>query len=235
MTKKGKTSVKIAGCRTVVEKKQHTPSLPKILVIQSDDRKLEILTTFMKKNIDFCKKYELAYRNECDVMRHIPPYWRKVVLIEQAMSSQSIDVEWMIWIDSDAWLHDATMLKKVLRTHTDKIFIASSDPPVWNSPFNAGFFAVRNNTDGHRLMQAWNDLYDPSRWSFTQGKWHTPGDWAGRDYEQGAFNHDLLKSDEWHKHIYICPWYVFCETDWKKPHRSTAVIHLAGHYKTKYQ
>lgn len=218
----------------------------KALVIQADDRRRtadhRALHAFMDKTRRVCEldRDFLCYRRAtASEFADVPPYWRKVFLIGQAMTTvdngQVDAVDWILWIDSDAWIHDAKALRRLLRRHHDDVrttMIIGPDPPMWPSPFNAGVFAVRNDRHGLRLIREWMRLYDPSTWTLDRGgKWTSSGPWAGETYEQGAFWKRLMPDPRWSSRIASVPSHVLCETDWQKPRRGTVAIHLAGHFK----
>ncbi len=212
----------------------------RITVVQSEDRSAECLAAFMAKTRDFCERYGLTYHRS-DVSMRVPPYWRKVFLIDRLMARQDRETDWFLWLDSDAWPRDARALHALLRNHHDKAFVASPDPPTWNAPFNAGAFFVRNDARGRDLVAAWKRLYNSDRWSSERNnstgkktKWTTPDDWAGPEYEQGSFWKHMLYNPRWASSIAMCPWYVLCETNWKRPHRRAVVVHLAAEHKNVF-
>ena len=59
--------------------------------------------------------------------------------------------------------------------------------PIYN-PLCVGVFLIKNNQTGKDIINTWWNTYNPKMWSKVDNKWHTDGEWAGVDYEQGSFN-----------------------------------------------
>jgi hypothetical protein len=109
-----------------------------------------------------------------------------------------------MWLDMDAVVYDlGRPLDDVGRA--DKVFLCAPDPPGLASRFNAGVWIVRNTPAGHALMAAWFANYRPSDWTRSpDGRWSTASDWAGANYEQGAFVEHVLPRHA--ASIEILPW-----------------------------
>ena len=213
-------------------------SLPKLIVLQIEDRPckhLHVQCALMRRNERACAQHGIEYHFMSRPLPAIPPFWRKVFVVKHILDTRP-DVDFVMWVDSDAWLYDIENRHplKLTTRHPSASFWISPDPPVWNAPTNAGVFLVRNDVAGRDVMAAWQAQYKPRTWcKDARGRWKTSGAWAGPTYEQGAFNANVLKDARYKPHIRVLPWYVFCETQLKKPHKRCIVIHLAGGYKHK--
>lgn len=190
---------------------------------------------FMSKTRRACSEAGCKYEDASGTYLDVCPYWRKVFIADHLLTKHENDagVKWVVWIDSDGWLHDSCALARVLQRHSaDASMLVSPDPPIWSSPFCAAAFAVRNDDSGRALVREWKALYRPTTWhvDVRTNKWKTDGAWAGDNYEQGSFCRHLLHR----RQVAIVPWYVFCETDWERPHKKAAVIHLGGHLKDNF-
>ena len=136
----------------------------------------------------------------------------------------------VMWLDSDAYLTpDAAKNVRELARDGSKIMWLSPDAPRFDSPFCAGSFVIRNDERGRRLVDDWAALYDPDRWEkdAETGAWRAKGEWAGPDYEQGAFTLHLLSRPE----IASLPWCTFSEVECGSPCEGSISVHLAGPYK----
>jgi hypothetical protein len=207
-----------------------------ILVVQVEDRRSALLDAMMDHNRDICRVNKLGYIKKRGDFSY-PPHWRKVFEVQRLMMDPINEpMSWILWIDSDAWIHDIDRLMQLAKKHKKKTMIATRDPPIWSAPFNAGTFLIRNSDSGRQLINEWAALYNPLRWTKTKKQgWSTPGTWAGEDYEQGAFWKHILPDPRWSPKIVMVPWYVLCETNWRGPKKTTAVVHLAGHHKTNLE
>ena len=98
-------------------------------------------------------------------------------------------------VDSDAVVHTSPQaFASAIGNHD---FLLSDDPSLDHrklflklKPFNAGVWAVRNTEKGSQIMSDWKESYDPTKWSKDDdGSWSCGMfcEWAGVNYEQGAF------------------------------------------------
>lgn len=171
-----------------------------LLLLQMEDRKKPTLTTFLRHNKQTCSENHIKYVFIEKSMFHAPPYWRKILELEQCMKNNPT-IDYVMWLDSDAFLSKFSVLKmqRLLEKHKDRSMIISGDMPPWTSPFNAGSFIVKNNAIGKTMMKEWIATYHPNKWTYHDSKWTTECIWAGEEYEQGAFLKHILP--KYKKHI----------------------------------
>lgn len=170
-------------------------SASKWCMVQSDDRTVEQLQSMadlMRRNEEACRSF-----GNCkylpDPMRgreEVSPYWRKVHAVKACL--QDRDCGKCLYLDSDA---------VVVRGHFHKgsvdELLGSKDvgfAPDWGRDrMNAGVFAVRASKTGKKIVDEWLS-HESTRWSTDAGgAWRCikqggeDCDWAGEEYEQGAF------------------------------------------------
>jgi hypothetical protein len=143
------------------------------------------------------------------------------------------DIDMVMWLDSDAFFVQFQTMNPftLVKMYSDYIMWLSPDAPKYSAPFCAGAFLIKNDTEGRKLIRYWRDLYNKDRWVLKDGRWSTIGDFAGPDYEQGAFIDNIHQNDLWKHRICTLPYYVFNEVECENPNPLTISIHLAGHYK----
>lgn len=163
--------------------KQRGGSLP-WAVIQHDDRKLsDIDKGLMNRNKHYCQKWGHEYLYTIDGHEDMPPYWRKVFLVKDALATDKY--KGVLWLDTDAAIHGMdTDLNSLVEE--DKHFYKSPDITPTNKVFCAGVWFVMNTAIGKEIMAKWAEQYDRKAWT-NNGKWATSGTWAGTNYEQGSF------------------------------------------------
>jgi len=184
------------SCRFLVQNVTHVP--PYLLagmyaVLQYDNRPLsEEYLILQKSNRDYCERHGydyLFYQRTFD----IPPYWVKVLLVRHILLTGRY--KGVLWLDTDAVIHNSSLsLYGLTRLKSDRFhFYYSADNPRWSSPFNAGVFLVRNTRIGRHIMDTWLNAYNPLLWTNDVDLgWYTEGDWAGPNYEQGAFVEQVM-------------------------------------------
>lgn len=179
------------------------------LVIQFDNREFFNDSDFhilIKRNEQYCKKYNFDYMFISSYDNSIPVYWMKVKIITDMLNNNS-KYKAIIWMDSDA-----------VFTHTDKyifdllndksMYIAHDPPEYGEHGLCVGAWIIKNNEIGKQIMNAWLNSYNPSLWKKKENNsWYTDTNWAGIAYEQGAFN-DLVYP-KYKDYIDALPWYVF--------------------------
>lgn len=177
------------------------------LVLQYDNRPLDCLDIYLiNLNIEYCNQHNYKHIFISETY-DLPPYWMKVYLIQEFLSSGQYDG--ILWLDTDACIHDTTTkLEDIIIT--GKTFYFSPDKPVWEKPsiFNAGVFFVLNNNIGANIINEWMKCYNPELWHKNEyNKWITSGEWSGDAYEQGSLcTHILPKYNE---HFHIFEWNYF--------------------------
>ena len=145
----------------------------------------------IQQNVKYAVKHQYAYALASQCFSHLPPWWIKVFLIEEILRTQNI--QGVLWLDSDACIYDHSVKLESL-LEGNKSFYMSPDNRVWQAPFNAGVFMVRNDDRGREIMSYWKSLFQPENWSQDPQTrvWQSTGTWAGETYEQGAFGSKVL-------------------------------------------
>jgi hypothetical protein len=211
--------------------------MSKLLVLQIEDRKDEFLNSLMQKNRLVCLQNGIEYMHMKSGPPDVAVYWSKVFELDRIMNSRK-DIDMIMWLDSDAFFAQFQTMNPfmLVKMHPKYVIWISPDaPPKYHAPFCAGAFLIKNDTEGRKLIRYWRDLYNKDRWVLKDGRWSTIGDFAGPDYEQGAFIDYMLKNDSWKNRICTLPYYVFNEVECEFPNPLTISIHLAGHYKDDHK
>ena len=157
-------------------------------IIQYETRDDPNLNALMARNRDYCVKNRIEYLRFGPI-QDIPTYWMKVNLVLMVLRGAN-DGDVVGWLDSDAVIvdHQTPLVDLFKEAGPGKFFLGSRDPKPWPAPFNAGVFFVKVNGVSRQLMEDWMDMYRPDRWThLADGSWKCSGEWAGDDYEQGAF------------------------------------------------
>lgn len=139
----------------------------------------------IQRNREYAQLHGYAHKLCTKESQTMPPYWQKVQLVSEALQRY----ECVLWIDSDAVVHDTS---RAIPEFDGDMAIAP-DIAIWNSPFNAGVFIVKHTAVD--IIDRWLALYNPTSWTrdASTGKWTTAGEWANSmAYEQGAFSQDVL-------------------------------------------
>jgi len=165
------------------------------LLVQYDDRNTDEFKYLIETNKNYCKKFGIDYLFLSKGYEKYPPWWRKVFLVAEMLNLY----EGVFWIDTDAAVIQPKHFKDFFE---DKHFFFSPNPPPLRlnkhfdflaAPLCAGIWAVKNTPEGHSIMKAWCSSFDPSNWAFENGKWICSGTYAGRMYEQGSFELNLFR------------------------------------------
>lgn len=208
---------------------QPTPlfSPARVCVFSFDDRKnnpdIEKLKAF---NAAYCRKqgYDFQFFSE-DLQGH-PPYWTKVRLAQDLMSTGKYD--FIMWVDSDAVIHNPNFRLETIfpAFQEDAFLVLASDPPRWNAPFNAGVWIFQYGPLAQQFCQDWLLKYPPAKWQKIDGKkWKCEAClWAGSSYEQGA-GAELLSQDPYRKHVICLPWQALQA---KEPNPLSFTLHFAS-------
>ncbi len=168
----------------------------RIAIVQFETRNDDNLEVLMNRNRKYAQKHGYDYIARRKPYEGLPPYWAKVRLIQEVFRS---DYDVVFMLDSDACIHDQTMkIEDVLKMFPGKCFLYSPDCPLMQAIFNAGVVLVCR-PHGPQIVDDWMSLYNPSRWSFDEERdsWKCEGDWAGPDYEQGSFEHNMIRKEEY--------------------------------------
>ena len=163
----------------------------RVLIVQYDNRNMTDqphLISLMKRNDLYAKKHDYSYCFVTETHFDVPAYWLKVLIVKHYLL-QGFDI--VIWIDTDAVIHNFDMRVEDLFTG-DEFFIYSSDNPLWHSPFNAGVFLVKRSMQSIQLMEDWIGLYNANLWRKENNQWVTSEAWAEDAFEQGSFVNQIL-------------------------------------------
>lgn len=203
----------------------------KILLLQIEDRNDPKLKNLMNQNQKFCStNSELEYVFLTKSKEDVPPYWAKVFEITKLMKQRN-DIDYVMWLDSDALLVNFSNLKTLLKSNPQYSFFCSPDAPIWLSSFNAGAFVVKNNSIGNQIMNVWCTYYPRQNWTNQNGAWSTTGAWAGKDYEQGSFVSYILTNNKFKQHICMQPYFIFQSMSCSFIDPKTISVHLSGFLK----
>lgn len=211
----------------------------RLLVLQVEDRRDPLTDRLMEHNQRVCAAHHgVRYVRRTQGWEDRPPYWRKVFALAELMAAHRHEVEFALWLDSDAlFAQYDTMgpLDVPARWPGFAMWLSPDAPPRYGAPFCAGVFLLRNDRLGRRLVRTWRGMYRPDRWSRDDGgRWTCAGGFAGPDYEQGAFIDRILRAPAWAPHLCVLPYHVFNAVDCAHLHGDTVTVHLAGAYKTDY-
>lgn len=181
------------------------------LVVQYDDRSIEEFNELIETNKNYCKKFNIEYLFLNKGYENYPPWWRKVFLVFELLSLY----EGILWIDTDAVIVGNKHFKEFFE---DKHFVFSPNPPpiFWNKHFDfltaplcAGIWGVKNTPEGYHLMNTWKNAYNKNNWTYKNNKWISNGLYAGRTYEQGSFELNIFRVDNFKSITKMYPFYVF--------------------------
>ena len=163
-----------------------------VAIVQYEDRDDPLLMGLIRRNAEYCQAHGYQHIFIQRVSEDIPPWWVKCFILREILKK---DFDFVTWLDSDAVVHDQARTIESLFIRGESL-IFSPDAPAWNnpSPFNAGVLIFKSNPTAQKIIEDWIQLFNWRRWTKEGGEWHTPGPWAGEDYEQGAFVRYLLPS-----------------------------------------
>lgn len=200
----------------------------KIAVVQFDNRpaaELGPLTRLMRRNAAYATRHGYDYHFFPDAHFDLPVYWQKPSLMAEVLK-RGYDLA--AWLDTDAVVHDPD---RPIETLFDvaAIMVGAPDNPHWREPFNAGVFMVRNaDGAGQALMDRWSALFAGTAWTRTEAAWICNAEWAGPDYEQGAFNAHLLPELTAAGALKLLDWQVLQSP---QPIPGAFTLHFAGPFK----
>jgi len=159
------------------------------LIVQYDDRPLnKNHTEFIRRNQIYAKKHGYYYTFINKGYTDLPPYWRKVAIVRDYLNTDKY--KGIMWLDTDAVIFNMNISLDHVGDTTKHFFKATNS--TGNQIFNAGVWTVKNTIAGKKIMEKWMELYDPSKWKQNGKSWSTDSNWAGEDYEQGAFAYKIV-------------------------------------------
>jgi hypothetical protein len=209
-----------------------------ILVLQIEDRKNDLLNTFMNENREICKKNNIEYYFLGNSSYHVPPYWAKIFEMKKIMIN-NLQTDYFVWLDSDAFFinFENHRFQEFLEKYENYSVITSKNMPPWNISwkkkfFNAGSFIIKNDNHAHRIMTEWISKYNSEKWQYINSKWQTDSEWSGIDYEQGSFVKYILNNSRYNKRIANIDYYYLNNNNCENNMNDTIIVHLAGYHKT---
>ena len=181
------------------------------LLLQYDDRSPRWAQKLIDRNKRAASQinFDHIYLNESEFDAAIPPYWRKVFLVEKYFKTNIYSC--IVWIDSDAVLVNES---EFLECITSEFSVAFSSKPcllrrewwplrTWAAPFCAGVFIVKNTAVSLEILEEWKSGFNPLLWKqdpITK-KWSGVGVYGGPSYEQGCFELLIFRSPKFRKHL----------------------------------
>lgn len=196
------------------------------ILLQYDSRPLSDMDKEgCRRNEAYCNKHGYTYRLIQSDDKELPPYWKKVKLVQDILQNESC--KGVFWVDTDAAvMNHSITLDELCPTDRDMVF--SPDSPIWAlvSPFNAGVWLIRNTPEGKSIMKQWMDKYDPTQWTKNGDSWTSLGIWAGSTYEQGAFSELLPRIQHM---VHIVDWRVLQDVSVTP---KTFTLHFSNHQKS---
>lgn len=186
------------------------------LLLQYDDRNPLWAKKLIQRNKQAANflGWDHLYLINSEFDETIPPYWRKVYLVEKYLKLNIYS--YIVWIDSDAVLINEIEFLKCIEKEMKYYSMAFSSNPgifrlefwlfrLWAAPFCAGVFIFKNNTISLDILKTWKNSYNQSLWfkinNKNKLKWITTGNYGGISYEQGCFEIYIFRSSIFRKHL----------------------------------
>ena len=198
----------------------------KIAILQFDNRpieKLGLMPLLVQRNAAYAARHGYEHHFVTAAPFDLPVYWQKPAMCRHVLQS-GYDV--VLWLDTDAVVHDLDRRIEDL-FDGDERMVGAPDNPHWPQPFNAGVFAARGQ-GGAEMMARWAALFEGTAWERTQTAWVCNGEWAGADFEQGAFNARLLTEVQASGALRIADWRVLQSPF---PVDGAFTLHFAGPFR----
>jgi len=202
----------------------------KIAVLQFDNRPLQDLglTPFLvQRNAAYAVRHGYSHHFITAAPFDLPVYWQKPALCQRALES---GYDAVLWLDTDAVVHDLDRPIEDL-FEGGEAMVGAPDNPQWPQPFNAGVFAARGAA-GAQIMRRWTDLFADTAWERTPTAWICRGEWAGPDFEQGAFNQQLLEPLRANGELRLADWRTLQSPF---PVDGAFTLHFAGPFRANLQ
>ena len=199
----------------------------KTAIVQFDSRPFDalgLMPFLLQRNKAYAARHGYAYHYLNTPSVDLPVYWLKPHIVRQLLGAYDL----VAWVDTDAVFHDLERKIEPLFEGSE-IMVGAGDNPYWATPLNTGVFFVKAaGGRGAALMQRWSDLFAGTAWTRTAEAWVCDTEWAGADFEQGAFNlhltDELVQSGDLRL------------TDWQTlqspfPLARSFTLHFAGRFK----
>ena len=161
-------------------------------------------------------------------------HWAKIWLALRELLPPSTSVRpggVLLWVDNDAVVRSDP--RKLL--NQSKAFAIGTELPVkWAPPINSGVWMLRDSHAGREVLRTWLRAYPAASWwrdGDAEGRWRCTSratgkkcQWAGVEYEQGAFAQLRLHE---HPDVQLVTWRKF-----NNPlHNRTSVQHFYQYHK----
>ncbi|RAK52819.1 hypothetical protein [Phenylobacterium deserti] len=199
----------------------------KIAILQFDNRpidKLGLMPLLVQRNAAYAARQGYEHHFVTAAPFDLPVYWQKPAMCRHVLRS---GYDAVLWLDTDAVVHDLDRRIEDL-FQGDELMVGAPDNPHWPQPFNAGVFAARGE-GGAQLMGRWAELFEGTNWERTATAWVCHGEWAGADFEQGAFNGRLLETLKAAGELRIADWRVLQSPF---PVEGAFTLHFAGPFRS---
>lgn len=198
----------------------------KTAIVQFDNRparELGPLTLLVRRNAQYAAHHGYEHHFFDQAYFDLPVYWQKPSLVRRVLE---LGFDRVLWLDTDAVVHDLDRPLDSL-IEGDEAMVGAPDNPHWTQPFNAGVFLARG-ADGAAPMRRWAELFAGTAWRRTDTAWICEAEWAGPDYEQGAFNARLLPELTASGRMRLVDWRVLQSP---VPQDDAFTLHFAGPFK----
>lgn len=200
-------------------------SKDRICVFSYDNRRNDPMIEKLRSiNNRYCQKHGYDFLFFETYPANLPPYWMKVKIGKDLVDSGKYD--YVMWLDSDACVHDHTIrLEHLFTFYKNAFFVMAPDNERWAAEFNAGVWIIKCGSLGKQFMKDWLARYNSSDWVYDHNKWKCNWCiWAGDAYEQGAGTR-LLKSKTYAPYVIKLSWEVL-QND--LPTKWSYTLHFAG-------
>jgi len=180
-------------------------------LVQYDDREPKEFKELIERNKQYCKNNEILHCMVKNGYEQYPPWWRKVFLIRELLHQ----FEAVLWVDTDAAIVSNEHYKTIFMEN--KHMMLSPNPPMLNSkslsmfsaPFCAGIWAIKNTPEGKTILDSWCNAYNKNLWTKDdRGNWQGKGLYGGTAYEQGSFETEIWRTNDYYKFIQNFPYEI---------------------------
>ena len=198
----------------------------KVALVQFDNRPRDQLGPYsflMRRNADYAARHGYDYHFFDQAQFDLPVYWQKPILCRRVLQA---GYDLVLWLDTDAVVHDLNRRAETL-FEGGEVMVGATDNPLWGQPFNAGVWAARGEAGGD-ILRRWADLFPNTRWRRTDKAWICEEEWAGPDFEQGAFTAHLLAELQTSGALRLLDWRVLQAPF---PVGGAFTLHFAGPFK----
>ena len=204
----------------------------KIIIGTIETRKLKILDIHNKNVSDYAKKYNYKYIFTDNYKNNLelPVYWKKIQFIFEILQNE--DCDYVLWLDSDAFITDDTIpLESLIElSPNSSIFIGKDLTFNIFPPYCAGVFMIKNDEFGKNFLSDCINTYINSDCK-DGNKYSLKGAWAGDCYEQGVMN--KLINTKYKKYVFEIPQSFVLNTGTIS--NNTVISHIFGNKNDAYR